>query len=435
MTHRMDIIVIGSGLAGLAAAARAAEAGAATALLAKGMGTTHWAAGWVDVLGYWPRGSSDPVHNPRQALGALVTEDPDHPYARAGLAAIEESLAGFLRAAAAGGVTYEGSLDRNFLVPTPAGARRPTCLMPRGMRNGADLLKGKTLIAGIAGQRDFYPSYVCANLRAQGCDANGELVDVPAVGARHPQTTITLAAMLEDPRVRDEMIGALRPHVGGYDRVGLPAVLGLVRHEEVLSAIEAGLGLPVFEIPTLPPSVPGVRLYEALRMQAARLGVRIAIGSQVVERVAQGDRVTAVGTEAAARVRRHSADLFILATGGILGGGIVAGRDGGLRDVALDLPVEGPPARDSWFSPSALAPQGHAIFRAGIRVNGGMQPVDVRGNVVYRNVYAAGAVLAGADVWREKSHEGVAWSTGFRAAEAAVASVDPSIRTGASLSS
>jgi len=430
-----DVIVIGSGPAGLAAALRAAEAGATTALLAKGIGTTHWAAGWVDVLGYWPLGSTDPIRNPRDALSALVAEEPDHPYARAGLQAIEAGLAAFLRAAAAGGVPYEGSLDRNVLVPTPAGARRPACLVPHAMQRGTDLPEGKTMIVGIAGQRDFYPSYICANLQAQGCDAHGKFVDVPAVRARHPQTTVTLAALLEDRAVLDELIGAVRPHAAGCDRIGLPAVLGLTRHEEVLRAVEEGLGLPVFEIPTLPPSVPGVRLFEALRAQAARRGVRITIGSEIIEKVAQGDHVTAVGTEAAARVQRHSAGIFILATGGILGGGIVAGRDGALREVALDLPIEGPSSRQSWFAPLALAPQGHAIFRAGIRVNGAMQPVDARGNVVYRNVYAAGAVLAGADVWREKSHEGVAWSTGFRAADAAIASAGPSVRTGTGLSS
>jgi glycerol-3-phosphate dehydrogenase subunit B len=430
-----DVIVIGSGLAGLAAALRAAEAGAKTALLAKGIGTTHWAAGWVDVLGYWPLGSSDPIRNPREAVSALVAEEPDHPYARAGVQAIEAGVAAFLRAAAAGGVPYEGSLDRNVFVPTPAGARRPACLLPRAMRNGAGLQEGKTLIVGIAGQRDFYPSYICANLQAQGCDAHGKLVDVAAVHARRPQTTVTLAAVLEDRPVLDELINAVRPHVAGYDRIGFPAVLGLTRHEDVLRALEDGLGRPLFEIPTLPPSVPGVRLFQALRAQAARQGVRVAIGSKIVEKVVQNDRVAAVGTEAAARVQHHSAGVFILATGGILGGGIVAGRDGALREVALDLPVEGPPARESWFAPLALEPRGHAIFRAGIRVNGGMQPVDAHGNIVYGNVFAAGAVLAGADVWREKSHEGVALSTGFRAAEAATAGVGPSIRAGAGLSS
>jgi glycerol-3-phosphate dehydrogenase subunit B len=430
-----DVIVIGAGLAGLAAALVAAEAGASTALIAKGIGSTHWAPGWVDVLGYWPLGSNDPVMVPRESVRALAAADTEHPYGRVGLAAVEEGLSVFQRAAAAGGVSYEGSLDRNVLVPTPAGARRPTCLIPRGMRNGLDLLAGKTLIVGIAGQRDFYPAYASGNLRAQACDVHGELVDVPAIRARRPQTTVTLAAMLEEPQVRDEMIAAIASRVRGYDRIGFPAVLGLTRHSEVMAEIERGLGVPIFEIPTLPPSVPGVRLFEALRGQATRLGLRIAIGSEIVQRFVEGDRITAVGTEAAARVQRHAAGIFILATGGILGGGIVAGRDGSLREVALDLPVHGPRSRESWFSPRALAPQGHPVFRCGVRVNAGMQPVDAGGNVVYRNAFAAGTVVAGADVWREKSHEGVALATGVRAAQAALAGLGRSTPAGAGRSS
>src|SRR6516162_6660069 len=99
-----DVIIIGSGPAGLAAALRAAEAGAKTALLAKGMGTTHWAAGWVDVLGYWPLGSSDPIRNPGEAVGALVAEGPHPPSARAAAQATEAGAPVFGRGAAGGGV-------------------------------------------------------------------------------------------------------------------------------------------------------------------------------------------------------------------------------------------------------------------------------------------------------------------------------------------
>ena len=127
-----DVIVIGSGPAGLAAALRAAEAGATTTLLAKGIGTTHWAAGWVDVLGYWPLGSTDPIRNPRDALSALVAEEPDHPYARAGLQAIEAGLAAFLRAAAAGGVPYGAASTATSSCPPPrAPAGRPALCRTR----------------------------------------------------------------------------------------------------------------------------------------------------------------------------------------------------------------------------------------------------------------------------------------------------------------
>lgn len=423
-----DVLVIGAGPAGLVAALRAASAGAKTAIVAKGIGTTHWAAGWVDVLGYWPPGSPHPIPDPREAVRALSAADPQHPYARAGLRALEEALLAFQRVAASEGIPYEGSLDRNLLVTTPSGSRRPTCLAPQAMLEGTRVDAGKTLIVGIRGVRDFYPAYVAANLRAQGCVAQREIVEVPAVYARHPQTTVTLAAMLEDRPVRDELIRAVTPVAKGFDRIGFPAVLGITRHQEVVNEIGKALGTPVFEIPTLPPSVPGFRLFEALRRRLAGCGVRVIIGSEVVQRFADGDRLLGVGTEAAARTQRHTAGAFILATGGILGGGIVAGADEAVRETALGLPVHAPVDRASWFSPRALAHEGHPIFRSGVPVNERLQPVGPQGDVIFRNLYAAGAILAGADEWREKSHEGVALATGYRAAAASTEHIRPAAR-------
>ena len=75
-----DVIVVGTGLAGLTAAVRLAESGARVLVLAKGVGATHLSAGTIDVLGYAP----ERVERPGEALGALVDARPDHPYALVG---------------------------------------------------------------------------------------------------------------------------------------------------------------------------------------------------------------------------------------------------------------------------------------------------------------------------------------------------------------
>ena len=75
-----DAVVIGTGVAGLTAAVRLAEAGARVCVLAKGVGSTHLAAGTVDVLGY----DGERVELPLEALPDFIARRPDHPYALLG---------------------------------------------------------------------------------------------------------------------------------------------------------------------------------------------------------------------------------------------------------------------------------------------------------------------------------------------------------------
>ena len=60
-----------------------------------------------------------------------------------------------------------------------------------------------------------------------------------------------------------------------------------------------------------------------------------------------------------------------------------------------------------------MDPNGHPVYRAGLKVNAQFQPVNGGSQPVYSNVYAAGTTLSHSEVIRERSFEGVALSTGF----------------------
>jgi glycerol-3-phosphate dehydrogenase subunit B len=59
----------------------------------------------------------------------------------------------------------------------------------------------------------------------------------------------------------------------------------------------------------------------------------------------------------------------------------------------------------------------HAFARAGVAVDDGLRPVDGEGVRLLENVLVAGATLAGAQPWKEKSGDGVSLASGHRAAE------------------
>ena len=404
-----DTIVIGAGLAGLMGALALAEAGHRPLVLAKGQGATHWTGGTIDVWG------ADGERGLQAELGHLIAERPDHPYARVGIEGIAEAVERFRTLMAAARYPYVGGLERNVLLPTALGALRPTALMPVTMAAGDVRLGGELLLAGFRELRDFFPPLAAANLAAQGIAARGVYLQLPPIQRRLDFSTRTFAQLFEDPGFREDVGRQLRALKGDATRIGLPAVLGLRDPLGVVAELQDLCGAQVFEIPTLPPSVPGMRLFTIFRDAIAHAGGRLQIGSEVLRGVGTDGRLTTVYSEAAAREQEHHANGFLLATGGIAGGGVRTDHTGAVWETALGLPLRAPESRGAWFAAQFLDEHGHPIYRAGVRTDEQLRPLDHQGRVVYENVAVAGAALAGADPVRERCYSGLAIATGWRA--------------------
>jgi glycerol-3-phosphate dehydrogenase subunit B len=174
-------------------------------------------------------------------------------------------------------------------------------------------------------------------------------------------------------------------------------------------------GAQIFEIPTLPPSVPGMRLFNIFREAISAAGGRLQVGSEVLRSEGSNGTLESLYTEAAAREQEHRARGFLLATGGVAGGGIRTDHTGKVWETALDLPLQTPAERDKWFASRFLHKDGHAIFQAGIATNDQLRPVDNQQKVVYENVVVAGTTLVGGDPVEDRSVTGLALTTGWHA--------------------
>ncbi len=407
------VLVVGAGLAGLTAVWQLASQQKAVWLLSKGWGATHWVSGCIDVLGYYPVAESQPVESPGVTLAKLIADQPGHPYALVGLAGVEAALEAFQALCAEAGYPLHGSLSKNWLLPSAVGTFRPTCLAPETMIAG-DLRRDEPmLIVGLKQLVDFYPTLVAANLAKQGVQATALMLDLPRLAQRNFNTPTIIASFMEQADFRAEVAQHIKPKLGKARRVGLPAVLGQRPSLAVKHDLEARLGVPVFEIPGLPPSLPGMRLQAILLQAIEQAGGRVYHGLEGVGIESEGRRVTAVYTEAASRRKPHRFAHYVVATGGILGGGITTNHRGEAREVIFDLPVTVPENRQEWFEQDFMDPQGHPVYRAGLRVNTQFQPLGGDSQPVYENVFAAGTTLSHSEVIRERSFEGVAVSTGF----------------------
>ncbi|MBM3144251.1 MAG: anaerobic glycerol-3-phosphate dehydrogenase subunit A [Chloroflexi bacterium] len=415
------VVVIGAGLAGLTAAWRASQNGRRAKVIAKGWGATHWGSGCIDVLGYHPIGAREPVANPEEDVQRLIKENPEHPYALIGLEELHEALSAFQELCRESGYPLSGALDRNWLLPSAAGAVRPTCLAPETMFAGDLHSDEPMLIVGFEGYHDFFPHFAAANLKAQGFEARAVTIELPSLQSRRRVDTMTLGRSFDLEVFRAEVAEAVKPHLGDAARLGFPAVLGLKNPIGALRDLESRLGRRIFETPGLPPSVPGIRLHNLLVKAIQEAGGSVYNGMEVTGAItddrnqpavsrqpsAGGGRIEAVQTESASRFALHAAQEFILATGGFLGGGVKTYSNGYAQEMAFDLPLYSLTQSEQRFQATFLHPEGQPVFRFGARVE-----ADLRAG--YENLYIVGSALTG-DFLRERSLEGVALVSGYAA--------------------
>ena len=254
--RHFDVIVIGAGLSGLAAANHLSAEGVKVGLIAKGGGFLHFTTGCVDVLGKTPNG--EPISDPLNGIDDLIARVPHHPYAIAGKDHLVEGLRKFQQAMAEGDLPFEGHEHANLTLPTAAGSTRTTCLAPATMVRGSMSESSPMLIVGFRRFRDFYPPYLAANLdRTARFPVHHLYLDVPAFRDRHHLLSLDVARVLDDAGTREDIAGMVKSNLGDAGRVGFGAgSLAFYRGDEELRVSNdglTGLTLLAFLAPPFPP--------------------------------------------------------------------------------------------------------------------------------------------------------------------------------------
>ncbi len=413
-----DVLVIGGGLAGLTSALAAAQADADVRLVSYKQSTLRNASGLVDLLGYTHGGElvADPY-------GAIPELPADHPYRTVGVDTVRDAMAFFDEHAS----EYRGShTDANALLPTHGGTIKPTARYPAGARAGLASDGRDALLVGFEAMVDFDAPHAAAHLDATGVpfDVRGVTISFP--GDLRADAKITRYAKLLDTNdtvpvrgrdrpVRDALAERVNTELDGEDRLGFPAVLGDSEPAAVRDALAERLGADVFEVPMGPPSLPGLRLEDALFAALDEAGASIETGNPVVDYEGE-ERVERVFVEKNGAHIPNSADQCVLATGGLVGKGVESDRER-VYEPVFGCHVPHPGDRYDWFEGEAFGD--HSFARFGLATDGDLRPRNGEGDPEFDNLRAAGAVLGGYDFAAEKSGSGVSIATGYAAGRAA----------------
>jgi glycerol-3-phosphate dehydrogenase subunit B len=409
-----DLLIIGAGVAGLTAALFAARHAIETVLV--GMNSEiGFASGLLDLLGVHPLADGHILDNPWEGIVRLRREEPEHPYARLDPADIRHAMETVTAFFKENGYPYEAHPQRNVQVITPVGTLKPTWAIPHTMHEGPQAMSGrkKCLLVDLAGLKGFSAQQIAQSICHRWPEITPTRINFPDINGDLYAEQIGWALDLQQTRAK--LVDAIRPHLSGAEVVGLPAVLGVHHTVNALQDLSQGLGVPVFEVPTMLPAVTGLRLQHIFAENLPPLGPRLYYPEQVAagEKLADGRwSLTLAGDRQI--TRRIKARCLVLCTGRFFSQGLRADRQQ-IYETIFDLPVTQPADRSQWHQKHLFHRCGHPINRAGLAVDDSFRPVDRQGRTIHENLFTAGIILAHQDWMRQKCGCGLSIATAYGA--------------------
>ncbi len=413
-----QLAVIGTGIAGFAASIFARQRGLDVAQFGHS-GAMAYTTGYLDLLGVHDRRVRQ---DPWAALDELRQDEPLHPMSGLSNTSIRAAFDGFTDALGEMGIGYTKAGDRNLSGLLPNGLAKPTFSVPDTMLPGITALESgaRTLVVDFEGLQGFSAKAFEVNFRDRWPALRSARLTFPGMENRQVFPEV-LARSLETSVTQQALAELIRPLLNGVEYVGLPAILGMHMPDEVRARMEEIIGVRLFEIPTIPPAVPGIRLRETFERSFPEMGVKLEPQLKVAEVDFRSSGAT-LHLHGPMEDLEVEASAVLLATGRFLSGGLKSDQES-LSETLLDLPISQPQDRDEWFRQEYLDPRGHPINRLGVEVDGRFQPVAADGAPIHERLFAAGAILAHQDWVRQRCGAGLAIATAHAATEAAAAAL------------
>lgn len=339
-----DVLVIGGGVSGFAAALAARERGARTALVRAAPGVSALVSGaWSGPLRLEIRAALDKV--------------------------------GYSLMPATAPLAHERG-------------RTVACTFAGASHVGATIDPEAT-VCGIAGLPHFNATTL-AKLWSPTQPLKSLQIQLPGTPGGG-WTSASVAAYIErDPQV---LLSSIK--TGGAARVVLPAVIGIDKTAEILDQ-GRDAGIEASEALAASPSVPGWRLLQAMERALKASDVTLLDG-RAVRGKHQGSRVheVAIGGDVV------TTNTVVLATGKFTSGGINTTDE--FRESVFDLPIWLEHLGDVFTSPDPLLltdpvrSESQPLLYAGVHTDDALRPLNRAGEVVLENVFVAGTIRAGWD--------------------------------------
>ena len=402
---KYETIIIGGGLTGLLSGISLAERGHKVAIISAGQSALHFSSGSFELF--------DSAENPLKGIAELPTQ---HPYRKIGIEAVERYADAVKDIFARAGIKCSGDKSRNHYRITPIGMIKSAWLTldDYATFESAERLPWRRVaLVNFEGYIDFFPKFLDSCFAKHGVSCDLHTISLKEFEHLRESTTEMRATNIARVMTGDilaKIAQELKGRIGDAEAIFMPAVFGMF-NDEAVTTLRSMVRVPLYFIPTMPASVPGVRTQIQLKSYFQKLGGTYLLGDNVKCGVMEAGRLKSIYTLNHGDME-FEADNFILATGSFFSHGLIASQDH-IYEPIFGLDVLADEHRSKWYNQDLYAHQPYMGY--GVKTDENLH-CKIGGEPI-PNLYAAGSILASQNSIVEGTGGGVAITTALFVAD------------------
>ncbi|MBG77133.1 MAG: Anaerobic glycerol-3-phosphate dehydrogenase subunit B [Alphaproteobacteria bacterium MarineAlpha5_Bin12] len=394
---KTDVIIIGAELDAFVTSIRLNELGFNTRIFSSGKGSLLYSLGNIKILNL-----VETINEKNSPFSLFDNLKLNHPYNIIGKENVKKSIDWFFSLNFFNRIKIN-QYSYNINTLSPIGRKIPCIGLYYKQICFNDLKNQEISIVEFENHKDFHSELIAKSIKKIAKSI--EIIKIQQPDDSKNSDSSSLAISFDNLASSENYFNSLKKRLNKNSSIVIfPAVLGLNKYIKVIQTAEKILNKKCVEAPTLPPSIPAIRLNLDLEKEVMEHN-NLHKGSVISKAKIENNKCLYLMDNFE---RIFNADAFVMSNGGVLMGGIKVYSNGDIRENIFNPKIQ----NNNHLLKDKSSESLNALQTSGVLTNNKLNPF-LDDDSIINNVFYTGRNLANWNPSTEFSGEGISIASGW----------------------